>query len=189
MMPIIGNSYSHAALSFFTAKFHGLLDEHLVSPLPSWMIVVSYVAGGSIRGILVGVVVGVVVLLFMHTYVQHFVLMIGALLLTSLVSSLTGFINAVFAKTFDQVNWIPSFVLTPLTYCGGVFYSLSLLPAWAQKLSLANPIFYMVNLFRYSMLGVSDVHVGIAVSIMLFAALAMFAVAATLMKRGTGIRE
>jgi ABC-2 type transport system permease protein len=120
---------------------------------------------------------------------QHFLLMIGALLLTSLVSSLAGFINGVFAKTFDQANWIPSLVMTPLTYCGGVFYSLSILPPWAQELSLANPIFYLVNLFRYSMLGVSDVHFGIPVSIMLFAALAMFAIAATLMDRGTGIRE
>jgi ABC-2 type transport system permease protein len=189
VMPIIANSYSHASLSFCIAKIHKLLDEHLISPLPSWMIVVSYVAGGSIRGILVGVSVGVIVLLFAHTSVQHFLTMIGALLLTSLVSSLAGFINGVFAKTFDQANWIPSFVVTPLTYLGGVFYSVSLLPTWAQNLSRANPIFYMVNLVRYSMLGVSDVHVGLAVTIILLAAVAMFAVATTLMARGTGIRE
>lgn len=189
MMPIIESSYSHAALSFFTAKFHKLLDEHLISPLPSWMIVISYVAGGAIRGILVGVVVGTIVLLFTQLRVQHFFLMLGALLLTALVSSLAGFTNAVFAKTFDQANWISSFVLTPLTFCGGVFYSLTLLPGWAQGLSLANPIFYMVNLFRHSMLGVSDIHVGIAVSIMLFAAVALFTVAAVLMERGIGIRD
>jgi ABC-2 type transport system permease protein len=153
------------------------------------MIVVSYVAGGSLRGILVGVSVGVVVLFFVHTSVVHVLPMVGALLLTSLVSSLAGLINGVFAKTFDQANWISSFVLTPLTYLGGVFYSLSLLPTWAQEMSLANPIFYLVNLFRYCMLGVSDVHVGVAVSIIVFAAMAMFVVAATLMKRGIGIRE
>jgi ABC-2 type transport system permease protein len=189
LVPIITSSYCQAGFSFVVAKIHRILDEHLVSPQPSWMIVVSYVAGGSIRGILVGMVVGVVALLFTHTYVQHVFVALGALLLTSLVSSLAGFVNAVFAKTLDQVNWVPSFVLTPLTYFGGVFYSLSLLPAWAQKLSLANPIFYMVNLFRYSMLGISDMHVGISVLVMLFVALAMFAVAATLIQRGTGIRE
>jgi ABC-2 type transport system permease protein len=188
-MPIIANSYSHASLSFFAAKIHRLIDEHLVSPQPSWMIVVSYVAGGVLRGILVGVSVGVVVLLFAHTSVEHFLPMIGALLLTSLVCSLAGLINGVFAKTFDQANWVSSFVLTPLTYLGGVFYSLSLLPTWAREMSRANPIFYLVNLFRYCMLGVSDVQVGIAVSIILVATVIMFVVAATLMKRGIGIRE
>jgi ABC-2 type transport system permease protein len=189
VMPVIANSYSQASLSFVIAKIHKLIDEHLVSPLPSWMIVVSYVTGGSIRGILVGVSVGVVVLLFAHVPVQHFLPMMGALLLTSFVASLAGFINGVFAQTFDQASWVPSFVLTPLTYLGGVFYSLSQLPTWAQRLSHANPVFYVVNLFRYSMLGVSDVHIGIAVSIMLFGAVTLFAAAATLMKHGTGIRE
>lgn len=188
-MPIIANAYSQASLSFFTAKMHRLLDEHLVSPQPSWMIVVSYVAGGSLRGILVGASVSVVVLLFAQMSVEHFLPMIGALLLTALVSSLAGLINGVFAKTFDQATWISSLVLTPLTYLGGVFYSVSLLPAWAQEVSRANPIFYLVNLFRFCMLGVSDVHVGIAVSVISVAAVAMFFLAATLMKRGVGIRE
>jgi ABC-2 type transport system permease protein len=153
------------------------------------MIVVSYVAGGSLRGILVGVSVGVVVLLFAHSSVEHFLPMIGALLLTSLIAALAGLINGVFAKTFDQATWISSLVLTPLTYLGGVFYSVSLLPGWAQELSRANPIFYLVNLFRFCMLGVSDVHVGIAVSIILGAAVVMFVVATTLMKRGIGIKD
>lgn len=189
MMPVIANSYSQAALSFFTAKFHRLIDEHLVSPLPAWLIVLSYVAGGLIRGILVGVVVGTVALLFTHAQIQHPFLMTGALLLVALVASLAGFINAVLAKSFDQINGVFSFVLIPLAYCGGVFYSIAALPAWARALSLANPILYMVELFRYSMLGVSDVHVGVAVSIMLFASLALFVVAAKLMKRGIGITE
>jgi ABC-2 type transport system permease protein len=189
MMPVIANSYSQAALSFFTAKFHRLIDEHLVSPLPAWLIVLSYAAGGLIRGILVGVAVGAVALLFTHTQVQHPLLMIGALLLATLVSSLAGFVTAVFAKSFDQINAVLSFVLTPLVYCSGVFYSIAVLPAWAQALSRANPIFYMVELFRFSMLGVSDVHAGIAVSFMLFASLALFVVAAKLIERGIGIRE
>ena len=134
-------------------------------------------------------VVGVIALLFTLTQVQQQFLMIGALLLASLVASLAGFVNAVFAKSFDQINGVLSFVLTPLVYCGGVFYSIAALPAWARALSLANPIFYLVELFRYSMLGVSDVHVGIAVASMLFASLALFVAAAKLVERGIGIRE
>ena len=111
------------------------------------------------------------------------------MLLTSIVFSLGGFINAVFAKNFDQVNWVPAFVLTPLTYFGGVFYSVSLLPEWAQKLSYANPILYMVNAFRYGFLGGSDVDVGLAFAIMVVAALVLFGAALTLLNRGTGIRE
>jgi ABC-2 type transport system permease protein len=189
MMPIITTAYSHAALSFFIARMKKFLDEQLIAPLPGWIIVVSYVAGGVIRGVLVGVIVGAVALLFMRSPVQHFSLMIGALLLTALIASLAGFINGVFVTTFEQANWVPAFVLTPLTYLGGVFYSLASLPAWAQRLSLANPIFYLVNVFRYGMLGVSDVPVGVAVSIMLLAVVGLFGIAAILMERGTRIRE
>jgi ABC-2 type transport system permease protein len=105
------------------------------------------------------------------------------------IFALGGFINALFAKNFDQVNWIPTFVLTPLTYFGGVFYSISLLPAWAQHVSYANPILHMVNAFRYGFLGTSDVNVYVAFSIMLAAAVVMFAVAVFFMNRGTGMRE
>ncbi len=141
------------------------------------------------RGLMVGAVVAVVTLLFTHLHVHHVLVIVAAVLLTSIVFALGGFINAVFAKNFDQVNWIPAFVLTPLTYFGGVFYSVSLLPEWAQKLSLANPILYMVNAFRYGFLGTSDVDIGVAFTIMSIAALILFAVALTLMNRGTGIRE
>jgi len=189
VMPIVSGSYSHAALSFLTAKLHRFLDEHLVSPQPSWMIVVSYSAGASLRGILVGLVVAVIVLMFVPVHVQSFPHMAAAMLLISLLTSLAGLINGVFVRTFDQASWIPSFVLTPLTYFGGVFYSLSVLPTWAQHLSLANPIFYMVSLFRYCMLGVSDVHPGVAVSVMLLMALAMFAAATVLVSRGIGIKD
>ena len=189
MMSVITNSYANVVSSFFGAKFGKHVEELLVSPLPNWIIVAGYVCGGLIRGLLVGAVVAVVTLLFTHLHVHHVAVIVLAVVLTSAVFSLGGFINAVFAKNFDQVNWIPAFVLTPLTYFGGVFYSVSLLPEWAQKLSLANPILYMVNAFRYGFLGTSDVDIGIAFAIMTIAALILFAVALTLLNRGTGIRE
>jgi ABC-2 type transport system permease protein len=110
-------------------------------------------------------------------------------LLTSITFSLGGFLNALYAKNFDQVNWIPTFVLTPLTYFGGVFYSVTLLPAWAQKLSYVNPVLHMVNAFRYGFLGVSDVDIWVAFSLMIGAAVALFWTAVLLMNRGSGIRE
>jgi ABC-2 type transport system permease protein len=189
MMSVITNSYGNVVSSFFGAKFGKHVEELLVSPLPNWIIVAGYVGGGLIRGLMVGLVVAIVALLFTHLHVHHVLVIVAAVVLTSAVFALGGFINAVFAKNFDQVNWIPSFVLTPLTYFGGVFYSVSLLPEWAQKLSLANPILYMVNAFRYGFLGVSDVHVGTAFAIMIVSVLVLFAVALTLLNRGTGIRD
>ena len=189
MMSVITNSYGNVVSSFFGAKFGKHVEELLVSPLPNWIIVAGYVGGGVMRGLMVGAVVAVVTLLFTHLHVHHVLVIVAAVLLTSAVFSLGGFINAVFAKNFDQVNFIPAFVLTPLTYFGGVFYSVSLLPGWAQKLSLANPILYMVNAFRYGFLGTSDVDVGMAFAIMAIAVLVLFAMALTLLNRGTGIRD
>ena len=189
MMSVITNSYANVVSSFFGAKFGKHVEELLVSPLPNWIIIAGYIAGGLLRGLMVGLVVTVVALLFTHLHIHHAWVIMGAVLLTSIVFSLGGFINAVFAKNFDQVNWIPAFVLTPLTYFGGVFYSVSLLPEWAQKLSLGNPILYMVNAFRFGFLGISDVHVSFAFAIMAIAALTLFAVALTLLNRGTGIRD
>jgi ABC-2 type transport system permease protein len=138
---------------------------------------------------MVGAVVSVVSVLFTHLHVDHLLIIIGAVLLTSIVFSLGGFINAMFAKNFDQVNWVPAFVLTPLTYFGGVFYSVALLPPWAQTASYANPILYMVNAFRFGFFGHSDVAVGLAFAIMVIAAMLMFGFAVHMLNRGTGIRE
>jgi ABC-2 type transport system permease protein len=189
MMAVITNSYANVVSSFFGAKFGKHLEEMLVSPLPSWVIVSGYVAGGVLRGLLVGSGVTIVSLLFTHLHVQHALVIVAAVLLTSITFSLGGFLNALFAKNFDQVNWIPTFVLTPLTYFGGVFYSVTLLPGWAQTLSYANPILHMVNAFRYGFLGVSDVNVWVAFTLMIAAALALFVTAVMLMDRGSGIRE
>ncbi len=176
MMSVITNSYGNVVASFFGAKFGKHVEELQVSPLPSWVIVAGYATGGLLRGLLVGLAVTGVSLIFTHLHVQHVAVVFTALLLTSLTFALGGFLNALFAKNFDQVNWIPSFVLTPLTYFGGVFYSISLLPDWARTLSYANPILYMVNAFRFGFLGVSDVHIGLAFALMAAAAAALLGV-------------
>ncbi len=189
MMSVITNSYANVVSSFFGAKFGKHVEEMLVAPLPNWVIVLGYISGGLVRGLLVGTVVTVVSLLFTHLQIHHVLIIVAAVLLTSGVFALGGFINALLAKNFDQVNWIPTFVLTPLTYFGGVFYSVELLPEWAQKLSFVNPILHMVNAFRYGFLGVTDVNVVLAFSIMLLAVAVLFTAAVTMMNRGFGIRE
>jgi ABC-2 type transport system permease protein len=189
MMSVITNSYANVVSSFFGAKFGKHIEELLVSPLPNWLIVAGYVTGGVMRGLMVGAVVTIVSVLFTHLQIHHIGIIFAAVLLTSIVFSLGGLINAVLAKNFDQVNWVPAFVLTPLTYLGGIFYSVSLLPEWAQKVSHANPILYMVNAFRYGFLGRSDVDVGLAFGIMIVAALVLFGAALTMLNKGMGIRE
>ena len=189
MLAVITNSYGNVVSSFFGAKFGKHIEELLVSPLPSWIIVAGYAVGGLMRGLLVGGAVTAVSLAFTHLHVHHIVIILAAVILTSLVFSLGGFLNALYAKNFDQVNFIPVFVLTPLTYLGGVFYSVSLLPGWARTISYLNPILYMVNSFRYGFLGVSDIDVGVAFMLMIAAVVVMFTTAVFLMERGTGTRE
>jgi ABC-2 type transport system permease protein len=189
MMAVIINSYSNVVSSFFGAKFGKHVEELMVAPLPSWVVVGGYVAGGVVRGLLVGAAVTLVSLLFTPLHIHHFLIITAAVLLTSTVFALGGFINALLAKNFDQVSFIPTFVLTPLTYFGGVFYSISILPAWARTLSYGNPILHMVNAFRYGFLGVSDVPIGVAFTIMLGAMAILFAIAVTMMNRGIGLRE
>jgi ABC-2 type transport system permease protein len=189
MMAVITNAYANVSSSFFGAKFQRFLEEISVSPLPDWLVVLGYVGGGVLRGLLVGLVVTIISLVFTHLPVHHVLVIVAAVVLTAVVFSLAGFINGVFAKNFDQVNWIPTFILTPLTYFGGVFYSINLLPPWAQSLSHANPVLHMVNAFRYGFLGRSDVDVVLAFAIMVGAAVALFGIALTLMRRGTGLRD
>ena len=189
MMAVISNSYGNVVSSFFGAKFGKHIEELLVAPLPNWLIVAGYVAGGLMRGLLVGVVVTTVALFFTRMPVEHPLLVAGSVVLTSVVFALGGFFNAIFAKNFDQISWFPTFVLTPLIYLGGVFYSVSLLPGWAEQVSYLNPILYMVNAFRHGFLGTSDVDIGFAFLIMTAFAVVMFAIVVVLMNRGTGIRE
>jgi len=189
MMAVISNSYGNVVSSFFGAKFGKHIEELMVAPLPNWLIVIGYVSGGVMRGLLVGAVVTGIALFFTHIPVEHPLLILGSVLLTSVVFSLGGFFNAIFAKNFDQISWFPTFVLTPLIYFGGVFYSVSLLPEWAERLSYVNPILYMVNAFRHGFLGRSDVDPAFALVIMAVFAVVMFTVVVVLMNRGTGIRE
>jgi ABC-2 type transport system permease protein len=189
MMTVITNSYGNVVSSFFGAKFGKHLEELLVSPLPNWLILTGYIAGGMLRGLLVGSVVTVVAFFFTRLAVAHVAAILSAVLLTSIVFALGGFINALFAKNFDQISWFPTFVLAPLTYLGGVFYSIGMLPEWARAVAHANPILYMVSAFRYGFLGTSDVDLRLAYGIMVGAAMSMFALALRLLNRGTGIRD
>jgi len=189
MMAVITNSYGNVVSSFFGAKFGRHIEELLVSPLPSWLIVLGYVTGGVLRGLLVGLVVTLVSLFFTHLHVEHLFVVIAAVVLTSVVFALAGFVNAVFAKNFDQITFVPTFILTPMTYLGGVFYSITMLPEWAQQFSKINPILYMVNAFRFGFLGHADVDIGFSFTIMLLGVAVLFSACVWLLNRGTGIRD
>lgn len=189
MMSVITNSYANVVSSFFGAKFGRHIEEMLVSPMSNATIIVGHVGGGVIRGLLVGAMVTLVALAFTRLRVEHPLVTVSMVLLSSIVFSLAGFINAVFARKFDDISIVPTFVLTPLTYLGGVFYSISLLPEIWQQVSLANPILYMVNAFRYGILGASDIDIRHAYLIVLLFVVGLFTVALTLLNKGVGIRE
>jgi ABC-2 type transport system permease protein len=189
MMAVITNSYGNVVSSFFGAKFGRHIEEMLVAPMSNAAIVIGHVAGGVLRGLFVGALVTVVALFFTRLEVQHPFITISIVLLSAIVFSLAGFINAIFAKKFDDISLVPTFVLTPLTYLGGVFYSISMLPEFWQNVSRTNPILYMVNAFRYGILGTSDIRVGTAYLILVGFAIALFVVCIALMNRGVGIRE
>jgi len=189
MMSGITNSYGNVVSSFFGAKFGRHLEEMLIAPMSNATIVIGHVAGGVLRGMLIGVLVTIIALFFTRLEVQHPFITISIVLLSSIVFSLAGFINAVFAKKFDDISIVPTFVLTPLTYLGGVFYSISLLPEFWQTVSLANPILYMVNAFRYGILGTSDINIGVAYGILLVFVVVLFTACVQLLNRGVGIRE
>ena len=189
MMSVITNSYANVASSFFSAKFQRNVEELLVAPVPNYIIVLGFVGGGVARGVLVGLIVTILSLFFVDIRIQHLWVIVTTVLLTSAVFSLGGLINAVYAKTFDDISIVPTFVLTPLTYLGGVFYSLSLLPEFWQDVSTLNPIVYMVNAFRFGFLGHSDVNLTFAFIVLIVLVSILFAVAMHLIRRGTGLRS
>lgn len=189
LMSIINNSYANVVSSFFSAKFQRHVEELLVSPMPNYLIIIGFVAGGVARGMIVGGAVTLVSLFFVDLHVHHLLITLGAALLTSVLFSLAGFINAVYAKSFDDISIIPTFVLTPLTYLGGIFYSVDMLPGFWQSVSLVNPILYMVNAVRYGMLGVSDIDITTAMLIIGGFIVCLFSFALYLLNRGIGVRS
>ncbi|GAD91138.1 putative ABC transporter permease protein [Vibrio halioticoli NBRC 102217] len=189
MMSVITNSYSNVASSFFSAKFQKNIEELLVAPVPTYVIIAGFVMGGVVRGLLVGSIVTLVSLFFVDLNVHHWGLIIATVFLTSVVFSLGGLINAVFVGTFDDISIIPTFILTPLTYLGGVFYSINLLPDFWQAVSKINPIVYMVNAFRYGFLGVSDVGIVSSFTVLIIFVAVLFAIAYRLVDKGIGLRS
>ncbi|CAN7547143.1 ABC transporter permease [Pseudoxanthomonas sp. LjRoot143] len=189
MMSIIQNSYGNISSSFFGAKFGRHVEELLVSPMPNWVILLGYVAGAVLRGLMVGAIVLVIAMFFTKVRIPHPLVTISTVLLGATIFSLAGFVNAAYAKKFDDIAIVPTFILTPLTYLGGVFYSVTLLPPWAEALTHANPIFYMVNAFRYGLLGTSDVSLGVSYALMIGFVVALAALGLWLLKKGVGLRS
>jgi ABC-2 type transport system permease protein len=189
MMAVINNSYANVVSSFFSQKFQRSIEELLVSPVPNYVILLGFVTGGVARGLAVGLIASVIALFFSGVHMHNLPLIVVVVLLASIVFSLCGFINAVYARNFDDVSIVPTFVLTPLIYLGGVFYSVDLLPGFWKSLSLVNPIFYMVNAFRYGVLGISDADVGFSLLMLVLFTVALFAFSLLLLRRGKGLRS
>ena len=189
LMTVITNSYANVVSSFFSSKMQRHIEELLISPVPNWMIIVGYVGGGVARGIMVGIAVTLVSLFFTDLSIHSYSMTFLVLIFTSILFALAGLINAVFAKTFDDISIVPTFVLTPLTYLGGVFYSIKMLPEFWQQVSLVNPILYMVNAFRYGILGSSDIPIGTALVIILLFIVVLGSVTHYLLAKGVGIKD
>ena len=189
MMAIVTNSYSNVVSSFYGSKFGRSVEELLVSPMSNFVILMGYVVGGVTRGLLVAVVVTIVSLFFTHLHIHSYFVVVAVVLLTSTLFALAGFINAVYANSFDDISIVPTFILTPLIYLGGVFYSMDLLsPFWAS-VSKLNPLVYVVNAFRYGVLGVSDVSLPFAFGmITVFTAIA-FGYSMHLLNSGKRLRQ
>ena len=189
MMSVITNAYSNVSSSFFSAKFQHSVQELLVSPTPNWVILMGYTLGGVARGLCVGLIVTVLSFLFTDFALESLFLTVLVVGLTAIMFSLGGFVNAIYARSFDDVSIVPTFILTPLTYLGGVFYSIDLLPDFWQSVSLLNPILYMVNAFRYGILGVSDINVYWALVIVSVFIVVLFGFGLRLLNQGKGIRN
>jgi ABC-2 type transport system permease protein len=188
MMSIITNSYTNTVSSFFSTKFQRNIEELLVSPAPDWVIILGYISGGVVRGLSVGFLVSLVSLFFVRLPLFSITYTVLFAFLTSVVFALAGMINGIFAKKFDDISIIPTFVITPLTYLGGVFYSISLLPVFWQTVSKANPIIYMIDGFRYGFLGASDISVVAGLGMLVLFSVVLFSVNLYLLKKGIGTR-
>lgn len=189
LMSIISNSYANVVASFYGAKFQRHIEEMLVSPTPNFVILTGFVLGGTARGLVVGIAVMIVSSFFTDLNIHSFAVVLLTVILTSILFSIAGLINAVYANSFDDISIIPTFVLTPLTYLGGVFYSINMLSEFWQSVSLANPILYLVNAMRYGMLGVSDIDIRLSFLIMVIFVFGLGGIALYLLHRGIGIKN
>ncbi len=189
MMAIINNSYANVVSSFFGAKFHGNIQEMIISPLPNNVVLLGFLSGGLARGLLVGILVTLVSMFFTNLHIYNIWIVLSVVILTSFLLALAGFINAFYAKTFDGMNIVPIFILGPLTYLGGVFYSISMLPEFWQKVSQLNPILYMVNGFRYGFLGIADTNITITFVILIIMNIILYLYAYFLLEKGKGILD
>lgn len=188
MMAVVTNSYANVVGSFYGTRFQRNIEEMIVSPMPNWIILLGFVAGGIARGLIVGLIVAIISLFFTHLHITHPFFTFTIIFLTASLFSLAGFLNGLYAKKFDDISIIPTFVLTPLTYLGGIFYTIKDLSPFWQHVSLFNPILYMVNAFRYGILGVTDVHITFAFIIIIVTVLALFYINLYLLNIGKGIR-
>ena len=189
MMAVINNAFTNVVSSFFSSKFQRSIEEILVSPTENWAIVTGYVAGGVLRGVLVGIIVFGISIFFVHPQIFDFLIIVVFIVLTAAVFSLGGLVNAIFAKKFDDISIFPTFILTPLTYLGGVFYSIHDLPVVWQRFSELNPILYMVNGFRFGFYGFSDVNVLVSIVMLIFFVIGLTWISLYLLKKGVGIRN
>jgi ABC-2 type transport system permease protein len=189
MMAVIQNAYGNITSSFFGAKFQRFVEEMLVSPMPSWSILTGYISGAVLRGFMVGAIVLGISLFFTRIHLYHPLVTLSTFVLAATIFGLLGFVNAIFARKFDDIAIIPTFILTPLTYLGGVFYNVAQLPSPWKEISHLNPILYMVSAFRYGLLGVSDIDLAWAYAVMLLFVVVLGAFCLTLMNRGVGLRS
>jgi ABC-2 type transport system permease protein len=188
LMGVITNAYSNVVSSFYSSKFSRYIEELLISPVPNWVILAGYVTGGVARGLIVGVAVMLVAMAFTEIQIHSIAVTLLVFTMTAVLFALGGFINAIYANSFDDISIVPTFVLTPLTYLGGVFYSIELLPEFWQGVSLLNPVLYMVNAFRYGLQGVSDIPIGVAFGICGVCILALGGISLRLLQRGVGVK-
>lgn len=188
MMTVISNSYANVVSSFYGSKFQRYIEELLIAPIPLSLILLGFIAGGVARGLIVGAMVTVVAAFFVDLQLHNIWVTLSVLLLTSILFALGGFINAIYANSFDDISIIPTFVLVPLTYLGGIFYSVHMLPGIWQTISLGNPILYMINTFRYGMLGISDIDLLTAYTVIILFIVALYSYSLWLLKRGVGLR-
>lgn len=188
MMAVIQNAFSNVVSSFFGTKFQKNIEEMFVAPMATWTILLGFILGGLIRGCLVGFIVTCVALFFTHLKVAHPVITMLVIVSTALLFSLAGFLNGMYSKKFDDITIIPTFILTPLTYLGGVFYSVDMLSPFWQTCAHFNPILYMVNAFRYGVLGIADVPVVFALSFIMLCNIVLFLVTLYLLKKGVGLK-